>query len=142
MQTIQTSTESETRDFANTIANNLVSGDILLMEGPLGAGKSIIARQIIRKLCNQPQMEVPSPTFTLVQQYDYANGYIWHFDLYRLEDPEEIFELGWEEALETGIVIVEWPQRLGTYTPRKAKTIHITPSGNQRTITFKDGQKV
>lgn len=88
-------------------------GDAILLEGPLGAGKSEFARAFLRAATGDPALEVPSPSFTLVQSYDLPGGVeAHHFDLYRLAGPEEVAELGWEEA-RRGIVLVEWPERLG-----------------------------
>ena len=93
------------------------AGDALLLEGPLGAGKSAFARAFLRHLAGDPALEVPSPSFTLVQSYELPDGRLaHHFDLYRLSGPADLIELGWEEARE-GIVLVEWPDRLGGLRP-------------------------
>ena len=115
--------------------------DIILLNGTLGMGKTVFARALIRALTHAPELEVPSPTFTLVQTYDSQNGPIHHYDLYRLEDPEEIFDLGWEDSLADAITIVEWPDRLGPYKP--ARTLDITilagdNNGNTRQIQIED----
>ncbi|MBI1300927.1 MAG: tRNA (adenosine(37)-N6)-threonylcarbamoyltransferase complex ATPase subunit type 1 TsaE [Alphaproteobacteria bacterium] len=109
--------EEETITVARAFAQNLKLGDIVLMHGDLGVGKSVFCRAIIHELCCNGNMDVPSPTFTLVQTYDFEGGEIWHFDLYRLSDPSEIYELGWEEAVSNAIVLVEWPSRLGNLKP-------------------------
>ena len=103
-------------------------GDALLLEGPLGAGKSAFARAFLRAASGDAGLEVPSPSFTLVQSYDLPGGVqAHHFDLYRLAGPEEVTELGWEEARE-GIVLVEWPDRLGeALRPADALTIALAP---------------
>ncbi len=111
--------ENETADLAASFAGRLSGGEIICLSGPLGAGKSVFARALIRALCGDDTLEVPSPTYTLLQTYDSSYGPIWHFDLYRIEDPEEIYEIGWEEALSGGIVLIEWPERLGTLLPEK-----------------------
>jgi len=103
------------------------AGDAVLLEGPLGAGKSAFARALLRALAGDPALEVPSPTFTLVQSYDLPGGRTaHHFDLYRLGGPAELTELGWEEARE-GIVLVEWPDRLGPLRPEDALTVELAP---------------
>lgn len=130
-----TTTEAETAVFATRFAAMLKGGDIVLLTGDLGAGKSVFCRAVIRALSEKPDLDVPSPTFTLVQTYDTATGTVWHFDLYRLKAPEEIYEIGWEEALAGGIVLVEWPDRLGGYMPKKSINIHIAIDGNRRMIT-------
>lgn len=135
MQIISRS-ERDTENFAVQMAAKLRGGDVLLLAGDLGAGKSVFARALIRTLAGDPALEVPSPTFTLVQTYDTPRGPVWHFDLYRIERAEEIYEIGWEEALTGGIVIVEWPQRLGALTPPRAVGIGFTTRGNhERAIT-------
>jgi len=90
--------------------------DMLALHGDLGAGKTTFARAFIRARASAAGIavdEVPSPTFTLVQIYELPGGDVWHFDLYRLSGPEEVFELGLEEALAEGIALVEWPERIG-----------------------------
>jgi len=127
--------EKETADFAARVAKILAPGTVLLLSGPLGAGKSVFARALIRALAGDPTLEVPSPTFTLVQTYDTPKGPIWHFDLYRLESPEEIFEIGWDEALSAGgIVLAEWPERLGAFVPPHARRTTFSGSGESRHI--------
>lgn len=134
-----TKSEDETAAFARALALNARPGDVFLLEGTLGAGKSVFARGFIRALAGE-NTDVPSPTFTIVQIYDTSKVPIYHFDLYRLEDPEEIYEIGWEEALAGGITLVEWPQRLGSLTPAKARRIQIDIHGNdERRITI-DGK--
>ena len=93
------------------IAPLLEAGETVLLYGPLGMGKSTLARGLIRSL-TRPDEDVPSPTFTLVQFYETAPP-IAHFDLYRLSRPEEAFEIGLDEALDEGCALIEWPERLG-----------------------------
>lgn len=135
MEIFETSSEENTAAIAARMAEGAKSGDVFLLEGELGAGKSVFARAFIRTLCGE-NTEVPSPTFTLVQTYDSTKGTLWHFDLYRLQDPEEIFELGWEDALSDGITLIEWPVRAGPHLPQSATHIKIeTLSGNTRKVT-------
>ncbi len=133
-----TDSEAETAALAASLARTCRAGDLFLLTGPLGAGKSVFSRAFIQTLCGA-DTEVPSPTFTLVQNYECAKGTIWHFDLYRLEDPDEIFELGWEEAMVDGITLVEWPQKLGPYVPMMATRITIEPlDQDKRKITVEE----
>ncbi len=135
MQVHQTSSEDETLRLAATTATQAKGRDVFLLEGPLGAGKSVFARGFIRALCGK-DTEVPSPTFTLLQTYESPKGPLYHFDLYRLKDPDEIFEIGWDEA-RSGIMLIEWPERLGPHRPAKARTIRIEPVSNDlRKITI------
>lgn len=131
MPIYHTHNEDETARLAAILARDCKGGEMILLQGPMGAGKSLFARGFIQALIG-PETEVPSPTFTLVQTYDTAKGMIWHFDLYRLQDPEEIYEIGWEEA-QTGrnIALVEWPERAGRFLPKKARQVTITPIGDK-----------
>ncbi|WP_085784165.1 tRNA (adenosine(37)-N6)-threonylcarbamoyltransferase complex ATPase subunit type 1 TsaE [Candidatus Nucleicultrix amoebiphila] len=97
--------------FAAAVAEKSQPGDVLLLKGDLGAGKTEFSRGFVRALMGH-EIDVPSPTFTLVQTYESTKALIWHFDLYRLKHSEEIWELGLEEALGGGIVLIEWPERL------------------------------
>lgn len=137
--TVTCADETATHHFAADLAARLRPGDAVLLEGDLGAGKTTLARALIRHLKNDPGLTVPSPTFTLVQVYDTPSSPLWHFDLYRLKDPDEIYELGWEDAA-SGICLIEWPERLGPLTPRRALTVSLTipegaPAARQITVT-------
>lgn len=102
----------------------LVPGDAVLLEGPLGAGKSALARAAIRARAGAGT-EVPSPTFTLVQIYEAPDATLWHADLYRLGAPDEVIELGLDAAFEDAICLVEWPERLGPWRPDRALTLRL-----------------
>ncbi|MEO3471184.1 tRNA (adenosine(37)-N6)-threonylcarbamoyltransferase complex ATPase subunit type 1 TsaE [Roseomonas sp. CAU 1739] len=117
---------SATHALAVRLAGLLRAGDAVLLDGPLGAGKSEFARAVLRAAAGDPGLEVPSPTFTLVQSYDLPAGIAHHYDLYRLDGPAGLDELGWDEALE-GIVLVEWPDRLGALAPAGALRISLEP---------------
>ena len=108
--------EEKTVALARQIAPLLVTGDTLLLEGAIGAGKSAFARALIRARLGRME-DVPSPTFTLVQTYEDPQGDIWHCDLYRLTHPDEALELGLAEAFDTAICLIEWPDRLGEDAP-------------------------
>ncbi len=107
------------------LARLLRPGDAVLLQGPLGAGKSELARALIRAAANDPALEVPSPSYTLVQAYDTPLGTLHHFDLWRLDGPGGVVELGWEEA-RAGIVVVEWAERLGGLRPDDALTVQLS----------------
>jgi len=116
-----------TEALAARLAHLARAGDALLLQGPLGAGKSALARAFLRAAAGDPALEVPSPTFTLVQSYELPGGLAaHHFDLYRLAGPEGLLELGWDEARE-GIVLVEWPERLGRLSPPGALHLRLAP---------------
>lgn len=108
--------EAATAALARALAALARPGDVIALWGDLGTGKTRFARGFIAALSGDGE-EVPSPTFTLVQIYDTPSGTIWHFDLYRLEAPEEALELGLDEALAEGISLIEWPDRLGNLLP-------------------------
>jgi tRNA threonylcarbamoyl adenosine modification protein YjeE len=103
--------EDETNALAGDLAMLLKQGDLVALMGDLGAGKTTFARALIRALCEDPALEAPSPTFTLMQTYDGRAGAIVHADLYRINSARELEDLGWEEAVENAIVLVEWPER-------------------------------
>lgn len=128
--------EADTAALAARLAPLLRAGDALLLSGPLGAGKSAFARALIRARLGDPGAEVPSPTFTLVQAYETPAGALWHADLYRLERPEEVRELGLVEAFGHALCLVEWPDRLGPLTPPGALRLDLLPDGDGRRATF------
>lgn len=119
--------ESETARLARRFASVLHPGDCLLLEGAIGSGKTHFARHLIQSIQSVPE-DVPSPTFTLVQTYQTTAGDLWHADLYRLTGQDEVEELGLEDALETAICLVEWPDRLGERLP--ADALHLTFSSD------------
>jgi tRNA threonylcarbamoyladenosine biosynthesis protein TsaE len=113
------------------IAPLLRPGLPLLLSGPVGAGKSALARAAIRALAGQA-IDVPSPTFTLVQTYDLPGGAVWHADLYRLSHPDEAEELGLIDAMESCITLIEWPDRLGAERPDGALAVTLAHDGDGR----------
>ena len=114
-----------TEGLARDIAARLRAGDAVLLSGPLGAGKTALARAMLRSLCGDPALEVPSPSYTLVQSYEAPGFTVHHFDLWRLRGPDGVHELGWDEA-RTGVVIVEWPDRLGRLEPDGAWRVMLS----------------
>ena len=119
-------TESDTANWAARLAPLLAAGDTILLSGHIGAGKSAFARALIWARIGR-NVDVPSPTFTLVQTYQADDVEIWHCDLYRLTHPDEAVELGLEDAFEEAICLIEWPDRLGPLTPANALSITLTP---------------
>jgi tRNA threonylcarbamoyladenosine biosynthesis protein TsaE len=131
--------ETATEAFARNLAARARPGDVVLLSGPLGAGKTSFARAFIRALAGDAALVVPSPTFTLVQQYETPDTTLWHYDLWRLQGPDALEELGWDEA-QSGIVLVEWPDRLGTMKPEHALRLTISHHGAGREIDC-EGEK-
>ena len=124
--------ERATDQLGATLATRLRIGDVVGLKGELGAGKTTLARAILRAAAEDARLIVPSPTFTLVEVYETPRGSFWHFDLYRLETPEQVFELGWEEALAGGISIIEWPERLGPLLPKHLSvTLEVDSDGRR-----------
>lgn len=113
-----------TEALGRAIAAALQSGEAVCLRGPLGAGKSTLARALVRAL-TRPNEEVPSPTFTLVQFYEGARLNVAHFDLYRLTSPDEAYEIGLDEALDEGAAVIEWPERLEGDLPRDRLDVEI-----------------
>ena len=128
--------EAATQALAACLAGKARLGDVLLLSGPLGAGKTSFARAFIRACAGDPKLEIPSPSFTLLQTYDTPIGPIAHYDLWRLADHRAMEELGWDEAL-AGIVLAEWPDRLGPLTPADALHIAISliPEGREISLS-------
>jgi tRNA threonylcarbamoyladenosine biosynthesis protein TsaE len=120
-------TLAATEALAAAVARAARAGDAILLEGPLGAGKTAFARAFLRAAAADPTLEVPSPSFTLVQSYATGLGMVHHFDLWRLDGPAALAELGWDDAL-TDIVLVEWPDRLGPLRPADALSIALVPT--------------
>jgi tRNA threonylcarbamoyladenosine biosynthesis protein TsaE len=124
-----------TETLATSVAALTRPGDVILLEGELGAGKTAFARAFLRAATGDPALEVPSPTFTLVQSYDTPIGAVHHFDLWRLEGSSGLMELGWADAC-ADIVLVEWPDRLGLLRPAAALTValHLTGADSRRIV--------
>ena len=105
--------QAATENLAGELTASLKAGDLLTLGGDLGSGKTTFARALIRSLMDEPALDVPSPTFTLMQVYEAPAFPIVHADLYRIKDPGELYELGWDEAADGALVIVEWAERAG-----------------------------
>ena len=109
------------------VVRGLATGDAVALEGDLGAGKTTLARAILRAL--GVTEDVPSPTFTLVQIYETPLLTVRHYDLYRIENAAEIDELGLDDALAEGAALIEWPERAEARLPSDALHIALAPSG-------------
>jgi len=114
-----------TEALAAAVAALARPGDAILLEGPFGAGKTAFARAFLRAASGDAALEVPSPSFTLVQSYDTRLGPVHHFDLWRLDGPQAVVELGWEEA-RADIVLAEWPDRLSALRPAEALSVRLS----------------
>jgi tRNA threonylcarbamoyladenosine biosynthesis protein TsaE len=123
--------ERDTAHLGAALAGALRSGDAICLSGPLGAGKSTLARGLILAL-SPDEPEAPSPTFTLVQFYQGPQFALAHFDLYRLKRAEEAFEIGLEEALHDGAAVIEWAERLGRHRPKDRLDIELVADGEAR----------
>ncbi len=122
--------EAATRRFGAVLAHLLRPGDIVLLDGSYGAGKSTLARAILRSMAGDPALDVPSPSFTLVQEYETPAGDVRHYDLWRISNPGELAELGWGPGSEA-INLVEWPEKLGRLRPSQAMTIALSNTGEE-----------
>lgn len=118
------------QSIACKLSLSIKSPVVILLDGDLGAGKTTFSRFFIRNLLSDSSLEIPSPTFTLIQAYEKEPLLIWHVDLYRLKSPEEIFELGLLEAFGKATCLIEWPERLGNYKPKSFIDVKIGIQGN------------
>lgn len=121
--------EAGTAAVAAAVAKVCAAGDVIALSGVLGSGKTVFARGFVHALTG-PDEDVPSPTFTLVQTYPAAPAPIYHFDLYRLEHAEEVWELGIEDAFAEGVSLIEWPERLGVLLPADRLDIAFAAAGD------------
>lgn len=129
-----------TRLFAKQLSVCLKTGDIITLEGTLGAGKTELCRALIHSIGYQE--DVPSPTFSLLQTYepeldDFKTPAIWHFDLYRLDNSEDVLELGIEDGFDTAITLIEWPDKMGTFLPDGHLKIMLSMSEDQGSRNIK-----
>lgn len=125
--------EAATASLARAIAALARRGDLIALFGELGAGKTAFARAFINAIPHPDKVipeEVPSPTFTLVQVYERSPAPVWHIDLYRIDHPEDAYEIGLEEALADGITLIEWPERLGPLLPRARLDVNLAFAAN------------
>ncbi|MFI0846660.1 tRNA (adenosine(37)-N6)-threonylcarbamoyltransferase complex ATPase subunit type 1 TsaE [Mesorhizobium sp. IMUNJ 23232] len=123
--------DAATARLGEDLALALRPGDVLALSGDLGAGKTALGRALIRVNAGAPDLEVPSPTFTLVQTYD-GRVPVVHFDLYRLGSPSELDELGLDEALAEGAAVIEWPDRAGDRLPAESVSVALSHEGEGR----------
>ena len=139
MTNLEIESEADMCNLARALAADAKAGDTLALSGPLGVGKTVFARAFIQSLCGEKDMNVPSPTFTLVQAYDTPAAPIYHFDLYRLTDPEEVLALDWDAARKDGICLIEWPEKAGRFLSKPYKHIHINMvDNNKRKLEIRD----
>ena len=136
MKQFQINSLAETKNLACRFAKLLRTGDIVALEGTLGVGKTAFTRFLIQSLTTDNE-EVPSPTFTLLQTYDTPCFPIYHFDLYRLEKPQDVYELGIEDAFVEGVSVIEWPDKMGGILPsHKVLKIEIELRKDVRVFNF------
>ncbi len=129
--------EAATLALGARIARFLQPGDVIALTGDLGAGKTTFSRGCIRALTNEE--EVPSPTYTLVQTYDVDDFEIWHCDLYRLERPADVIELGFLDVVDDVVLLIEWPDKMGEYLPSDRLTIDFKFKDNGRDVSITGG---
>lgn len=122
--------QEDTENLAKELSKKAKAHDIFALFGTLGVGKSVFSRAFIQNLCGDT--EVPSPTFTLLQIYDAPDFEIYHYDMYRIKSPEEVFELGVEEAFVEGVSLIEWPEKMGAYLPKKRIELRFEHLGDNR----------
>lgn len=134
MEHITVKTEKEMLGLGARLGRALRAGDTIALIGGLGAGKTTLARGLVQSAA--PSEIVPSPTYTLVQTYDVHGFTLWHCDLYRLEHPDEAYELGLIDAMGEDVCLIEWPDRLGELLPKSTLKIEIAFDGEARTVAL------
>ena len=140
MQTVSLSDESQMLAFGAKLIAQLFTGQTVCLTGGLGAGKTTLVRGMIQSLLGP--IDVPSPTYTLVQTYDCPEFELWHCDMYRLEKPEDGYELGLIDAFDETVCLVEWPNKLGSLIPEDALHIDISFEGQGRKVTLKGFEEI
>ena len=134
MQTVFLADEVATLELGAKLIAQLSAGQTICLTGGLGAGKTTLARGMIQSVLGD--VDVPSPTYTLVQTYDMPDFELWHCDMYRLERPEDGYELGLIDAFEDAVCLIEWPEKLGALIPEDALAIDIQFEGEGRKVTL------
>jgi len=142
MNEIELISATDTLALGARLAAALRAGDVVLLSGGLGAGKTTLARGLIQSRLGP--IDVPSPTYTLVQAYDWGDVELWHCDLYRLDHPDDAYELGLMDAMGEEIVMIEWADKLGEHCPADALRIDLSFDGTGRiaTLTGWEGRDV
>lgn len=134
MQIVSIATEAELLALGAALIPQLSAGQTVCLIGELGAGKTTLVRGMIQSVLGG--MDVPSPTYTLVQTYDMPEFELCHCDMYRLERPEDGYELGLMDAFEEAVCLIEWPDKLGSLIPEDALSIEIVFDGEGRKVTL------
>ncbi len=139
--TVTLTDEAATARLARTLSPALAAGDLVTLSGDLGAGKTAFARALLRTLAEDPALDVPSPTFTLMQGYETPRFPVVHADLYRIGGVDDLAELGWEEAAEGALVLVEWPEKAGFLVEAERLDVHMTigPQGGGSRVAVMTG---
>ena len=132
---ILSQSEKDTISFARKFAKTLRGNEIIALWGTLGMGKTVFAKAVIQELTGCKE-DVPSPTFTLLQTYETPKGEVYHFDFYRIKNPEEAYEIGIEDAFEGGISLIEWPEKIGGLLPKRALNVRFEMQDKGRKITI------
>ena len=134
MQTLSIANEAELIALGAALIPQLSAGQTVCLSGGLGAGKTTLVRGMIQSVLGN--IDVPSPTYTLVQTYDFPEYELWHCDMYRLERPEDGYELGLMDAFEEALCLIEWPDKLGNLIPENVLRIEIAFEGEGRKVTL------
>lgn len=134
MQLIKLANERETLTLGAQVIKHLSKGMTVTLRGDLGAGKTTLVRGMLQSILGD--IDVPSPTYTLVQTYTLSNFELWHCDMYRLERPEDGYELGLIEAFEEVVCVVEWPDKIAPLLPKDVLDIDIHFDGEGRLATL------